>query len=63
MEREKGKTGDESMAQEPEEAEAPAACSGGVQEKMQEEKMQEEETAVQRTKLPMDDEETEAKRP
>ena len=56
MERDPGKTGDEPMAQEPEEVEAPAASSGGGQE----EKMQEEETAVMR---PMEDEETEAKRP
>ena len=35
------------MAQEPKEAEAPAASSGGGQdEKMQEENMQEKETAV-----------------
>ena len=46
------------MAQEPEEAEAPAASSGGGQQ----EKMQEEETAVVKTNPPMDDEETEAKR-
>ena len=47
------------MAQEPEEAEAPAAGSGDGQE----EKMQEEETAVKKTKRPMEDEETQAKRP
>ena len=52
------------MAQEPEEAEAPAASSGGGQEeKMQEDKMQEEETTVMKTKRPIEDEETEAKRP
>ena len=52
------------MAQEPKEAEAPAASSGGGQdEKMQEENMQEKETAVTKTKRPMEDEETEAKRP
>ena len=45
------------MAQEPEEAEAPTACSG------QEEKMQEEETTVMKTKRPIEDEETEAKKP
>ena len=46
-ERNRGKTGDEPMAQEPKEAEAPAASSGGGQdEKMQEENMQEKETAV-----------------
>ena len=41
-------TGTEPMAQEPEEAEAPAASSGGGLE----EKMQEEETAVMKTKRP-----------
>ena len=52
------------MAQEPKEAEAPAASSGGGQdEKMQEENMPEKETAVTKTKRPMEDEETEAKRP
>ena len=59
MERDFGKRGDEPMAQEPEEAEAPAASSGGGQE----EKMQEEETTVMKTKRPIEDEETEAKRP
>ena len=54
MERDLGRTGDEKIAQEPEEAEAPAASSGGGQE----EKMQEEETAVMWTKRPMEDEET-----
>ena len=44
LERDFGKRGDEPMAQEPEEAEAPAASSGGGQE----EKMQEEETTVMR---------------
>ena len=64
MERDLGKRGDEPMAQEPEEAEAPAASSGGGQEeKMQEEKMQKEETTVMKTKRPMEDEETKAKRP
>ena len=58
MERDLGKTGDEPMAQEPEEAEAPAASSAGGQE----EKMQ-EETAMMKTKRPKEDEETEAKRP
>ena len=48
MERDLGKTGDELMTQEPEEAEAPAASSGGDQEEMQ------EETAVMRTKRPME---------
>ena len=47
MERDLGKTGDEPLAQELEEAEAPAASSGGGQE--------EEETAVMRTKRPMKD--------
>ena len=59
MEWDLGKTGDEPMAQEPEEAEAPAASSAGGQKK----KMQEEETAVMRTKRPVEDEETEVKRP
>ena len=64
MEMDFGKRADEPMAQEPDEAKAPAACSqGGQEETMQEEKMQEEETAVMKTKRPMEDEETEAKRP
>ena len=64
MERDLGKAGDEPMAQEPEEAEAPAASNGGGQEeKMREEKMQEEATAVMKTKRPLEDEEREAKRP
>ena len=51
MERDFGNRGDEPMALEPEEAEAPAASSGGEKE----DKMQ-EETAVMRTKRPMEDE-------
>ena len=43
MERDRGKTGDGPMEQEPEEAEAPAASSGdGQEEKVQEELLQEE---------------------
>ena len=64
MERDLGKIGDEPMEQEPEETEAPAASSGdGQEEKMQEEVVQEEETAVMKTKRPMEDEEAEAQRP
>ena len=59
MERDFGKRGDEPMAQEPDEAEAPTVSSGGGQE----EKMQEEETTVMKTKRPMEDEATKAKRP
>ena len=59
MEMDLGKTGDEPVAQEPEDAEAPAASSGGGQE----EKMQEKKSAVMKTTRPMEDEETEAKRP
>ena len=61
MDSDPGETGDQPMAQEPE---APPACSrGGQEEKTQEEKMQEEENTAMKTKRPMEDEETEAKRP
>ena len=65
MERDLGKTGDGPMAQEPRrrlklQQLAPEVAQ---EEKMQEEKMQTEETSVMKTKRPMEDEETEAKRP
>ena len=55
MGRDPAKTGDEPMAQEPEEAEAPAASSRGEDAGG--------EDAGMKTKRPVEDEETEAKRP